>query len=614
MTESRQSTAYTWAPSSCAAAEYYRDKSWFVTSDACLIGNARGRSRAMRAELGPPHSIESHALGPDEEVLGAREPRPSKEPMYEALTRDKGPFFNALAWSDKTDRDSQDVEDNPRAQALWDYAVASGVRTFVVEDGYTDRDYLDDYTRAYARSHPGYVSRCRRIHMFRQHFDTASFVQAVASKEGLAGHLEDDAYLGFTVVRPLPEAIVGRTVLAAPRWAVPEGNTVCFAATHSYRAHFGGSCLVIPNALAFQEQDSVLGGCATIALWSALHQMSHLYGTERPSAGEITARATREGPAGRAFPSRSLTLDQMLRALRCFGLEPELITCGPGTPVLSIVHAYLSMGLPVVVVTSGGDEVRHAITLTGYEIGPASESQERVAELAPGMRRIGQRVTALYGHDDQAGPYSRFTVSQSRFDRRAESLSRVALARPGKSGAMDLIIPDHLLIPVYPKVRLRYADVERHLRGITRGIARVMGGIGGTYWNLYLTEVNAWRTTVRLERPAWPPTDQLVTMSMPRFLWVARVQTREGTPVVDLLFDATGIDRSLPLQQIVFHDAAKYQKALQTLRDTPKPDMAEDPKFDQPPRRLWKMLRIALGLADDDPSATPAGGSKTVGI
>jgi hypothetical protein len=81
----------------------------------------------------------------------------------------------------------------------------------VVEPDYIDKDYLEDHAAYYDRCFRDYKRRTVRLHFFSQAFDAEKF------RKILTGRQETDklteSYLGFIVVKPLSQKIIGRTCL-----------------------------------------------------------------------------------------------------------------------------------------------------------------------------------------------------------------------------------------------------------------------------------------------------------------------------------------------------------------------------------------------------------------
>src|SRR5262245_3400627 len=114
--------------------------------------------------------------------------------------------------------DASAVGKNRRASYLYRYLSEVGARTIVAELDYTDRDYLDDFAAFYVRCFANYDRRCRRLHFFSSTIKEEQFLQIVQSDTNspLSRSLSD-SYLGFIVARPLPSAVIGRTLLQPTR-------------------------------------------------------------------------------------------------------------------------------------------------------------------------------------------------------------------------------------------------------------------------------------------------------------------------------------------------------------------------------------------------------------
>jgi hypothetical protein len=156
-----------------------------------------------------------------------------------------------------------------------------------------------------------------------------------------------NSYLGFIVVRPLPRAIIGRTILATYG---SDGGRRNYTCTRKYKVNLFGIELSIEKSLAFQEQDTVVAACATVSLWSCFHKTSDLFGTLSPRPAVITQAANQVVPQARSFPSNGLVVQQMCNAIRYVGLEPEVIDvkrAKKNLPLITLIYAHLRMGSPI---------------------------------------------------------------------------------------------------------------------------------------------------------------------------------------------------------------------------------------------------------------------------
>src|ERR1700759_479007 len=106
-----------------------------------------------------------------------------------------------------------DNDDNAaQAQYLRCYLHDLGASSVVIEPNYFDRDYLSEFATFYATSSAGYSNICQRVHYFSIDVDPILF-RAAVSEDAVALQKLQDAYLGHIVLRPIPGARLGRTVL-----------------------------------------------------------------------------------------------------------------------------------------------------------------------------------------------------------------------------------------------------------------------------------------------------------------------------------------------------------------------------------------------------------------
>lgn len=439
------------------------------------------------------------------------------------------------------------------------YLTKLGARTIVVETEYIDADYLDDYAVYYVKCYTDYGRWCKRLHFFDAPLaaDDLASLTAGASKsqaEFLQGH-----YLGFVVARPLPEAVIGRTVL---KTYDSDNGRRAFPATLEYWANICGADLSV-RSLAFQEQDTVLAACATVALWSCFHKTDELFHTSTPTPAEITRTASQAVHYGRPIPSSGLQIEEICMAVRHLRLEPELVDLRSGgmVPLPSLLYGYLHMGLAVLLIVEIGDDL-HAITLAGYSLQNAPAREHEV----PGYSFIpllGRHIDKIYGHDDQIGPFSRLTFrecsGQCRFPLRLET----SWKQP--DGQVHTVYPYAVIVPVYHKIRLRFLDVLNWLTPLDPVLSDMFPESAKHEWDVHLTLSNKYKNMVCADESRSADMKRsILSANHPRFWWRA-VLAVEERPVAEFLFDATGIARSFPLTEAVWLSDSYSERVAQEL-------------------------------------------------
>jgi hypothetical protein len=269
-------------------------------------------------------------------------------------------------------------------RSVLDNAFICGAQTAIVENRYTDLDYRDEYARFYSMTFRNYSSVAHRLHFF------ADPPPQNITDPSVAASFYGFTYLGYSVIRPVTGAPVGRTMLLPPkdllRWVT------CTATDQS---NFFGTAYEV-SAAPFMSGDAQLGVCAHAAGWMAAYYHHRRYGTARWLPGDIAQAALTEFGIRRPTPTAGLTAGQLTEALRRLTMAPLIYNPDNmrGEENLDkIARRYLDSALPVLVGTQD-----HAFTLVGYK---------------PRAGR-GHKVDFIC-NDDAAGPYQVRSVPRSEW-------------------------------------------------------------------------------------------------------------------------------------------------------------------------------------------------------
>ncbi len=353
------------------------------------------------------------------------------------------------------------VEPTTQARYLGSYLsnAEAGARTMLMEAPYVDRHFLEEYSRYYATALRAPPPQATRIHFLNTSLTDDDFV-ALVLEAAEDGYEEVCAklnawYLGFAVIRPLPSAPIGRTLLATYHSELADRHYAL--PSRSYDVHLAGLALSV-KAVPFQQQEQAVGACATTAVWSALARVMRTDGGRAPTPFAVTEAATKHYLSDRAFPAASgLDTKQMLEAIRQFGYSPAYLEATGDYGVFWLcVKTYVRSGIPVILeIHYDGDNQHHAVTVVGYresdEEEPAVELKDQVTE---GLALRSKGLTRLFLHDDRLGPYAR-----AKFSRGPKKFPQMAYIPTGyeefKRDA-DILAA---IVPLYPKLRLSALDL-----------------------------------------------------------------------------------------------------------------------------------------------------------
>ncbi|OOV90300.1 hypothetical protein [Pseudomonas sp. MF4836] len=336
------------------------------------------------------------------------------------------------------------IFDKEQVKYLYGYLRSLGAKTILLEPRYTDRDFLEDYSRYYVKRFRNDGEVCGRLHFFSCKLDHKSFDSMMldsARQDVSRGWLQDN-YLGFVLIKPLNKTFIGKTCL---RTAGDSGTGPGTKKKISkrYDVNLFGINLSV-ESIAFQEQDKVVAACATTAIWTALHALPGRNVKTIPSCSEITISALNfvDG-SNNGFPNKHLTHKQIQRSLDVEGLRyhSSTLTETPKKWFQGYACAHIDSDIPVILAgfvygpqkakaseaEPEEDALSEAERLSVLEeYGDGLSDETRAQLLAGNGATVGQSVCLkgghaitllgydfrdsaqwIYVHDDRLGPYAR---------------------------------------------------------------------------------------------------------------------------------------------------------------------------------------------------------------
>ena len=272
-----------------------------------------------------------------------------------------------------------------------------GAKSYVLEDPYIDRDYSADYLHFYARTFRTHARHCKRAHFFSE--DVSPLLRQSRSTEQhrLLREFARTSYCGFCVIRPLPTAPIGRTVLCADVRGRQD-----MEATVTCRARFDANLLGVDlkvTGFAYIQQDTRVGACAQVAIWAGMRHMHARHGYNWMSVADVTRLAAPTAPdEATSLPAGSdfLATERMLRAISEAGYQPLCFSRNIAAAILP----YVESGIPVILGLNIGPEVGHAVTVIGRVFAMQAQPTDTAIDYVP----------AYIVHDDQGGPYMSLPV------------------------------------------------------------------------------------------------------------------------------------------------------------------------------------------------------------
>lgn len=482
-----------------------------------------------------------------------------------------------------------DSDENPlrklpkitQVQYLEAYLTELSASTVIEEPNYFDRDYLDEFSAFYSLSSRGYPNICRRLHFFSSDQVSSELLQRAASDTIEDVEILKESYLGFVVIRPIPSAPLGRTVLKWFPDNVPQMPRIT-SPSRLYSCHLAGVTLEV-TGLAWQQQDTGVGACATVGLWVALHSSAFDDHHAVPTTAQIT-KAAHDGASlgARMFPSNGLNMYQIMEAIKAQQLAPiwcagdlqyeddqgQFITGFSKERFASTCASFIRSGYPVLIWGQhlDGGIIKHVICAVGFRESPPPDLEQ-------GNTCLQDAETIfLYIHDDNLGASVRFRIVDNG-DGKAVTIQTDPPnenAEQSPTLGYPIIRPEALCIAVHECLRVSPDKLHAISKELSSQLCRAL--------NIILEENGADKVSIssstrfikladyigeELGRTLADQSDVLgkVRMAlmeevppMSLHIGVVRFALSNSTPIMDLIYDTTDTDRNCPIFAHVVFD------------------------------------------------------------
>jgi hypothetical protein len=303
---------------------------------------------------------------------------------------------------------------NPVPYAILDYILTPQggkstpvCKTVVVENRYWDKDHTKALSLYYSKSFRQIESECIRLHFFTSRLPP-DFLDTKSTEE------LQHSYLGFCVLRPFNQRIIGRTVLKRLKYR----PTLEFPTCHGvFEVNLAGHKIKVEGA-AFIEQDTMVAACASAAIWMSTTIMGTRFELQQKSTSEITNLATQYLVENRPMPSEGLITEQMIHCLRAMDYDPLLIGVYTQEQAKHDIYSHIESEVPPILLCEF-PYIRedHTIAWEGHAIvgvghnyrlpntNPSKTKRKWPGELPLEFARSSEWVPSILVNDDQHGPY-----------------------------------------------------------------------------------------------------------------------------------------------------------------------------------------------------------------
>lgn len=398
--------------------------------------------------------------------------------------------------------------------------------SIIIENNYVDYSYIDDYANYYSKNFFDYQKKSMRIHFFQNSTEELSSIYLFESNDKIQSL--QDSYIGYIVVRPIPEFFISRACFK--KWY--DADTTHLFLSKEEKASLLGIDFKI-DTIPFMEKDYITSVCATSALWTffASNEFVKDYSIKNPFSITSTAMVQNE-----CFAEDNLTpgfsIDMIYNCIKEKGLSPLLFNTKEMSSeiIMSVIHTFLSSGYPVVMglavyedETDIGNEEKakglHAVTIVGDKY---SENK-------------------LYVHDDRIGFFARLIKQDSK--NYWELKYTKPVSRATESHKDEYYVPTDLVTGIYPKIRLPLSDIRKFCKffidDLKENISNTVESEILNYdYRIKVLSSNKLKEEIRRSITSYTNAKELIYMPLPKFCWIATFYYNE-IPCFSFIFDTT---------------------------------------------------------------------------
>lgn len=437
--------------------------------------------------------------------------------------------------------------------------------TCVLEQYYISETYLKDYSHYYSTCFRELPKFSMRLHFFNESFDADDFTKDAILEHDIEKHEKIwSSYLGCVTIRPVGLSPFGVCLFAtypltfSPTQPKKSRLRYFNSIIKDFRFDVFGKQIKM-DTLAFQQQDEVVGACATFAIWSAFHKLNRLYKVKVPSPYEITERAGISiSESSRVFPAGGLDGYQIISVLEkskitaeTFDFKRESVS---KADFQEIVYAYNKCGIPILLGYQFEDSDQttslHLVSIVGYRLTPDDQSKPKVSRL----KTVAHRMMRFYTHNDLLGPYSKVDFHDSLNGKDSLELKTFQLGTNTPTDANALAV----WIPIDPIIKVKYEEIVNAVIGFDSLISQEIYNFEKYTWDIYLSRSVDYKQEFSETKNDFPQFNEtklkIRYTSYPKYIWVSRLIDTDGYAFIDIVYDASALPNDNCLLQINFMD------------------------------------------------------------
>ena len=384
----------------------------------------------------------------------------------------------------------------------------------VIESPYVDKMYRNSYYNYFSSQSRNSKKNCIRISLFSKKIAHKDF-RSKRNNKLL------NSYLGFIVIRPTPENIIGRNQLNPIAFKI-NNFSCCQTEIQSTVDGVKLSVKGFPHC----SQDSETIRCAESALWSCMEYFGTKYPNYKPVLPSDIMDSSKAIAFERQLPSDGLDSNAISFVLKNFGFGNKVYSASVYKEFETLFSIYIESGLPIMNLLDKKNDNGHVTLGIGrkdyFSIASLRTAKKYIYKTTEilDINSIQKRYVFI---DDNDPPYR-----IASFDTPCDY--SISDSTEYKIGAF--------IVPLYSKIYLEASQAREFIYTYLKD--EVCGLPQGTKCTLrvFLTSSRSYKDWVaKEERISYDLREIIVRTPMPKFIWVGEIGTIDSF----LKKEATGL-------------------------------------------------------------------------
>jgi len=427
--------------------------------------------------------------------------------------------------------------------------LKESVKSIILEPRYLCKDHRNLYSNYYSKKFLESSSFTSRLHFFSDPDITIpDFLYNTKDYQS--------TYIGFSVIRPVVERCIGRTVIDPLKLNTTNKNNF-FCLSTDYKANLGGKRFTV-HGYPYISQDGDVTVCAHTALWGVCRYLSERYTVYKEIYPFDIINFTSHSE-GRTFPHRAMSYSDYSSILSEFGTFPAVLVLKDADGNTSVkehnqLYTYIESGFPVV-----ASLPEHVITIIGHTLDLTRNPKPDGEGLIDSSEFVNEFIIV----DDNYFPYQLMGKQGAKNKYNSFSIDDI------KTAVCPL--PEKVFLPAdiakswaLSNLRLGFGQLE--VTGRTPFVTR-----------LFLTNSSSFKERClrrsfrngNIDVLSYNPTD----LNLPHFIWVMEVGPldlyRQGKCTAEVVLDSTASDIEHALIYMRFGKHFYFNGQLSTNRNGP---------------------------------------------